>query len=368
MKINMTTIKKHVMTGVSFMIPLVVGSGLCMAIGVILGGPNIKDVEGSFLNFVYNVGSRGLGIVVPVICAAIAYSIADKPGIAPALIVGYIAGDIKAGFLGGIVGGFFVGYFVNWLKKLLKNVPGALKGLVPILLIPLIATFTCTVVMRYVIGVPIAAFMDVLTRFLQNMQGGSKFLFGLVLGGFTGTDFGGPINKTASLVANGFMVDGICEPEAVKLLGCMIPPMGIIVAYFLARKKFTVAEKEAVKACFPMGICMITECVIPLAMNDLWRVVLSSVVGCGIAGGVSMILGIQAYVPHGGWFIIPTMNKPLAYVLCMVIGAGIMGVLLAVLKKPLSEEVRMGGMDMGAEDIGTGKSSSSLDDIDIMNL
>lgn len=368
MKFNITTIKKHVMTGVSFMIPLVVGSGLCMAIGVILGGPNIKEVEGSFLNFVYTVGSKGLGIVVPVICAAIAYSIADKPGIAPALIVGYIASDIKAGFLGGIIGGFFVGYFVNWLKKMFKNVPAAVKGLVPILLIPLIATFICTIVMKYILGVPIAAFMDVLTRFLQNMQGGSKFLFGVVLGGFTGTDFGGPINKTASLVANGFMVDGIYEPEAVKLLGCMIPPMGIIVAYFLGKKKFTVAEKEAVKACFPMGICMITECVIPLAMNDLWRVVLSSVVGCGIAGGISMVLGVQAYVPHGGWFIIPTMNKPLSYVLCMAIGAVIMGVLLAVLKKPLSEEEMNGGMNMGTDSVSSGGTSSSLDDIEIANL
>ena len=368
MKFNLTTVKKHVMTGVSFMIPLVVGSGLCMAIGVILGGPNIKDVEGTFLNFVYSVGSRGLGVVVPVICAAIAYSIADKPGIAPALIVGYIAGDIKAGFLGGIVGGFFVGYFVNWLKKLLRNVPSAVKGLVPILIIPLIATFLCTVVMKYVIGVPIAAFMNVLTTFLENMQGGSKFLFGVVLGGFTGTDFGGPINKTASLVANGFMVDGICEPEAVKLLGCMIPPMGIIIAYLLAKKKFTVAEKEAVKACFPMGICMITECVIPLAMNDLWRVVLSSVVGCGIAGGVSMLIGIQAYVPHGGWFIIPTMNKPLGFVLCMVIGALIMGVLLALLKKPLSDQARGGGMDLGVDLTDASASAGSLDDIQIMNL
>ncbi len=365
---NITTIKKHVMTGVSFMIPLVVGSGLCMAIGVILGGPNIKEAEGAFLNFVYNVGSRGLGIVVPVICAAIAYSIADKPGIAPALIVGYIAGDIKAGFLGGIAGGFFVGYFVNWLKKVLRNVPVALKGLVPILLIPLTATFVCTIVMRYVIGVPIAGFMDILTTFLTNMQGGSKFLFGVILGGFTGTDFGGPINKTASLVANGFMVDGICEPEAVKLLGCMIPPMGIIAAYLFGKKKFTMAEREAVKACLPMGICMITECVIPLAMNDLWRVVLSSVVGCGIAGGISMVMGIQAYVPHGGWFIIPTMNKPLAYVMCMAIGALIMGALLAALKKPLPEGGEGVEPDMGIDESSFGKISSSLEDIDIMNL
>jgi len=367
MKSYMTTLKKHVMTGVSFMIPLVVGSGLCMAISVIFGGPNIKDAEGTFLKFVNSVGSRGLGLVVPVICAAISYSIADKPGIAPALLVGFIASDIKAGFLGGIVGGFFVGCFVNWLKKLFKNVPSSVKGLVPILVIPLIASFVCTVTMNYVLGVPIAILMNALTAFLQNMQGGSKFLFGVILGGFTGTDFGGPINKTASLVANGFMVDGIYEPEAVKLLGCMIPPMGIIVAYLLGRKKFTVAEKEAVKACLPMGICMITECVIPLAMNDLWRVVLSSVVGCGIAGGVSMLMGIQAYVPHGGWFIIPTMNKPIAYVLCMIIGAAIMGAMLAFLKKPLTEEERGGFHDLDITS-NTMSGSASLDDIDILNL
>lgn len=366
MKLSMTSIKKHVMTGVSFMIPLVVGSGLCMAISVIFGGPNVAEQEGSFLQFVNSIGKMGLGtFVVPVICAAISYSIADKPGIAPALLVGFIASDIKAGFLGGILGGFFVGLFVNWLKKVLKNVPSALKGLVPILIIPLVATFVCSVGMKYVIGVPVAWLMEALTSFLQNMQGGSKFVFGMILGGFTGTDFGGPINKTACLVANGFMVDGIYEPEAVKLLGCMIPPMGIIVAYLIGRKKFTPDEREAVKACFPMGICMITECVIPLAMNDLWRVVLSSVVGCGVAGGVSMLLGIQAYVPHGGWFVIPTMSNPLGYVLCMVIGAVVMGVLLAILKRPLSN---VDESPVYGESSSVQQSSMSLDDLSISNL
>lgn len=367
MGVSMTTIKKHVMTGVSFMIPLVVGSGLCMAISVIFGGPNVADQEGTFLQFVNSIGKTGLGtFVVPVICAAIAYSIADKPGIAPALLVGFIASDIKAGFLGGIIGGFFVGYFVNLLKKMLKNVPAAAKGLVPILIIPLIATFVCSVGMKYVIGVPVAWLMDALTTFLQNMQGGSKFLFGAILGGFTGTDFGGPINKTASLVANGFMVDGIYEPEAVKLLGCMTPPMGIIVAYLLAKKKFQPDEREAVKACFPMGICMITECVIPLAMNDLWRVVLSSVVGCAVAGGISMVIGLQAYVPHGGWFIIPTMNNPLGFVMCMAIGAVVMGALLAVLKRPITE-AQTAQVDLGSDASSNG-GSFSLDDLTITNL
>lgn len=366
MNLSMENIKKHVMTGVSFMIPLVVGSGLCMAISVIFGGPNVAEQEGSFLQFINSIGKLGLGtFVVPVICAAISYSIADKPGIAPALLVGCIASDIKAGFLGGILGGFFVGMFVNWLKKMLKNVPNALRGLVPILIIPLAATFVCSVGMKYVIGVPIAWLMEALTSFLQNMQGGSKFIFGMILGGFTGTDFGGPINKTACLVANGFMVDGVYEPEAVKLLGCMIPPMGIIVAYLIRKNRFTADEREAVKACLPMGICMITECVIPLAMNDLWRVVLSSVVGCGIAGGISMLLGIQAFVPHGGWFVIPTMSNPLGYVLCMVVGAVVMGVLLALLKRPLP---KLDNQSSPGETETVQASAMSLDDLTISNL
>lgn len=360
MKQQLTTIKKHVMTGISFMIPLVVGAGLCMAISIIIGGPNVADAEGTFAYTINKISKLGMGMVVPVITAAIAYSIADRPGIAPGLIVGYVCTEIKAGFIGGIVGAFIVGYFVNWLKKIFANAPESVRGLVPILLIPTISTFVCGLLMWYVVGQPIVAFMDALTNFLLNMQNGSKFVFGFLVSGLAGTDFGGPINKSVSLFANGLMVDGILEPEACKLLGCMIPPMGIIISYLLAKNKYTKAEKEAVKACLPMGICMITECVIPLAMNDLWRVVLSSVIGCGIAGGISMVLGVGAGVPHGGWFVIPTFQNPLGYVLCMVIGSVIMGVLLAILKKPVKEDEELG--DLGTD---SGKSAVNLDDIKI---
>ncbi|WP_273400190.1 PTS fructose transporter subunit IIC [Traorella massiliensis] len=364
MKQQLTMVKKHVMTGISFMIPLVVGAGLCMAISIIIGGPNVSTAEGTFAYTVNRIGSLGMTLVVPVITAAIAYSISDRPGVAPGLIIGLICTEIKAGFIGGIVGAFLVGYFVNWLKKLLRNVPESIKGLVPILLIPLISTFVCGLLMFYVVGQPIVAFMDALTNFLMSMQSGSKFVFGFLVSGLAGTDFGGPINKSVSLFANGLMVDGILEPEACKLLGCMIPPMGIIVAYILARKKFTKAEKEAVKACLPMGICMITECVIPLAMNDLWRVVLSSVIGCGVAGGLSMLMGVGASVPHGGWFVIPTFQNPVGYVICMIVGSLIMGVLLAVLKRPLKED------EDSLDSLGTssGKAAVNLDDIKIEEI
>lgn len=364
MKQQLTMIKKHVMTGISFMIPLVVGAGLCMAISIILAGPNVAEMEGTFAFTVNKIGKLGMSLVVPIITAAIAYSISDRPGIAPGLIVGLICTEIKAGFIGGIVGAFIVGYFVNWLKKMLRNVPEAIKGLVPIMIIPLCATFVCGLLMFYVVGKPIVAFMEALTNFLTSMQSGSKFIFGFLVSGLAGTDFGGPINKSVSLFANGLMVDGILEPEACKLLGCMIPPMGIIVAYLFGKKKFTKAEKEAVKACLPMGICMITECVIPLAMNDLWRVVLSSVIGCGVAGGLSMILGVGAAVPHGGWFVIPTFQNPLGYVLCMVVGSLIMGILLAILKRPIKQE------DEENEELGVseGKAAMNLEDIQIEHI
>ena len=150
MKQQLTMVKKHVMTGISFMIPLVVGAGLCMAISIIIGGPNVSTAEGTFAYTVNRIGSLGMTLVVPVITAAIAYSISDRPGVAPGLIIGLICTEIKAGFIGGIVGAFLVGYFVNWLKKLLRNVPESIKGLVPILLIPLISTFVCGLLMFYV--------------------------------------------------------------------------------------------------------------------------------------------------------------------------------------------------------------------------
>jgi len=329
-------IKKHVFTGISFMIPLVVGAGLCMALSFVLGGPNVKTMEGTIPFYLNKIGSLGMTFVVPIITAAIAYSIADRPGIAPGLIIGYICTDIKAGFIGGIICAFIVGYIALAVKKYVK-LPKTMSGLMPILVIPFLTTLISGMVVLLFVGIPIVWFQQWLTNFVLSLQKGSPFVMGSVFGALVGTDFGGPINKAMSLVANGLMVDHILGPEAVKFLGGIIPPFGITLSYLLTRKKYTRDEKEALKAAFPMGICMITEGVIPIAARDLWRVVVSSMLGCGVAGGFSMIWGCGSPAPAGGLFIVPIMTNPWKWCLALAIGTVVMGVCLSLLKKPVKE-------------------------------
>lgn len=349
MKMNFKEIKRHVMTGISFMVPVVVGAGLCQALGVILGGPNIADQTGTFIYFIYKAGNMAMGtMIIPVIAAAIAYSIADRPGIAPGLVVGLVSAEVKAGFLGGILGAFFVGWLVNLMKKHIK-LPKTMQGLMPILIIPFFASLISGVVMFTVLGVPIAAFMKAFTDFIASLSSGSKFIYGAVMSAGSAFDFGGPVNKTVSLYTTGMLADGILQPKACHMVACMIPPMGVLVAWALSKifhkPIWTNDEKENLKACGPMGICMITECVILLAMNDLWRVVVSSVIGGSIAGGLCMMWDVQSPVAHGGWFVIPSFTHADKFVIALVLGSLIMGTVLFLLKRRLSEEQVINGSD-----------------------
>jgi len=270
------------------------------------------------------------------ISAAIAYSIADRPGFAPGLIVGFICGQIGTGFIGGIFGGFLVGYTVLLLRRTIK-LPKSMQGLMPIMLLPVLSTIIAGLLMMTFIGQPIVWLQKALIALLESMQGGSKFVMGAILGAMATFDFGGPVNKTMSLFADGMLVDGIYGPEAVKFVGSMIPPFGITLSYLLSRNKYTKAEKEALKAAFPMGICMITEGVIPIAARDLFRVVGSCVVASAIAGGLIMVWGVGAPVPHGGMFVVPLFTKPWLFCLALGIGTTVCGVMLSVLKKPVTQ-------------------------------
>lgn len=329
-------IKKHLLTGISYMIPLIVAAGICIALGQILGGTDVGEKVGTIPYIISKIGVGGMGLIVPVICAAIAYSIADRPGIAPALIIGFLCNEIKTGFIGGMIGGFLVGYVVLAIKKYVK-LPASMQGLMPIMIIPVLSTLICGIAIATIIGKPIIWLQEALYGFLESMQGGSKFAMGAVLGAMATFDFGGPVNKTMSLFVDGLLIDGIYGPEAVKFIGSMIPPFGITIAYFLAKNKFTKAEKEALKAAFPMGVCMITEGVIPIAARDLIRVVGSCVVSSAIAGGLSLVWGVEAPVPHGGMFVVPLFTKPLHFCLALLIGSVICGVMLAFWKKPVTE-------------------------------
>ncbi|WP_282498204.1 PTS fructose transporter subunit IIC [Pantoea stewartii] len=329
-------IKGHLLTGISWMIPLIVAAGICIALGQVIGGPDVGKHPGTIAWMLNQIGGWGMGLIVPLISAAIAYSIADRPGFAPGLIVGFICGQIGTGFIGGILGGFLVGYTVILLRRSIR-LPQSMQGLMPIMVLPVLSTIIAGLLMMTFIGQPIVWLQKALIALLESMQGGSKFIMGAILGAMATFDFGGPVNKTMSLFADGMLVDGIYGPEAVKFAGSMIPPFGITLSWLLTRHKYTRAEKEALKAAFPMGICMITEGVIPIAARDLFRVVGSCVVASAVAGGLIMVWGVEAPVPHGGMFVVPLFTKPGLFCLALGIGTTICGVMLSLLKKPVTE-------------------------------
>ncbi|MCR1898440.1 PTS fructose transporter subunit IIC [Irregularibacter muris] len=336
-------LKKHALTAISYMLPLVVASGLLIAIGNLTNGNVIGDYTQAYSipDALVSLGVLGMGLLAPVIAAGIAYSIADRPGIAPGLFMGLIANSIGAGFLGGMLGGYIIGYFINWLKKNLK-VPKWAEGLMPMMILPLISTLVIGLLMYFVIGVPIVAATDALTAFLVNMQGASRFVFGSIMGAMAAFDFGGPVNKTASLFADGLLLEGILEPEAVKILASMVPPFGVtlslVFSRFLRKKIYSSREVENIKVAFPMGIAMITEGVIPIAAVDPIRVIASCSIGAAIGGGLSMMWGVGSPVPSGGMFIVPAMTNPIKFLIALAVGSLVTAVLLLVLKKEPKEQ------------------------------
>lgn len=339
-------LKKHALTAISYMLPVVVTAGLLIAIGNLTGGGVIDDYKAAYSvpDALVSLGVLGMGLLAPVISAAIAYSIADRPGIGPGLFMGLIANSIGAGFLGGMLGGYLVGFFVLFLVKNLK-VPKWAQGLMPMMIVPLLSTLVIGLLMFFVIGVPIVWATEALTEFLQGLQGSGKFLFGSIVGGMAAFDFGGPVNKVASLFADGLLLEGVQEPEAVKVLASMVPPFGVTISWVLSKifrkPKYSNEEQDNIKIAFPMGLCMITEGVIPIAAVDPLRVIFSCTVGAAIGGGLSMSWDVGSPVPSGGVFIIPAMTDPLKFTLALLIGSAITGILLFALKKaPVENDIK----------------------------
>lgn len=354
-------LKKHALTAISYMLPLVVTAGLLIAIGNLTGGQVIEDYQSNYSvwDALVSLGVQGMGLLAPVISAAIAYSIADRPGIAPGLMMGLIANSIGAGFLGGMLGGYLVGFFVSFLVTNLK-VPKWAQGLMPMMIVPVVSTIVIGLLMYFVVGVPIVWLTNSLTEFLTNLQGSGRFLFGAIVGGMAAFDFGGPVNKVASLFADGLLLEGVLEPEAVKVLASMVPPFGVTISWLLAKAfrkpKYTELEEENIKVAFPMGLCMITEGVIPIAAVDPLRVIFSCTTGAAIGGGLSMSWGVGSPVPSGGVFIIPAMTDPIKFTIALLIGSAITGILLFILKKEpveaqeiedeIEEEVDLSSLDL----------------------
>lgn len=349
-------IKRHILTGISYFIPVVVASGLTMAIGRAIAGADVKSLGTTGLGYwLYTTGQTGMSLMVPVLCAYIAYSIAGRPAIAPGLIIGAIANQIKAGFIGGMIGGLLVGYAVILIKKYVK-LPKTLSGIIPVIVIPFLSTAICAVLMFSVIGIPIIWITNALTNLLTSLSGGAKFLYGAIVGAASTFDFGGPVNKVASAYCNALLADGIGDAKVTQILGSMIPPFGIAISALITRKKYTKAEIETLKSAVPMGCVMITEGVIPIAARDIVRTVFACVVGSAVAGGLSMSWGISSPLPNGGFIAFPFFNKPVQALICLAIGSIITGVVLSLIKREVT------GNDESFNDLGFELDDKELDD------
>lgn len=332
---------KHLLTGVSYMLPMVVAGGLLIALSFVFGIEAFKE-QGSVAAALMQIGGdTAFKLMVPVLAGYIAYSIADRPGLAPGMIGGLLAGNLGAGFIGGIVAGFLAGYCASALGRWLR-LPQSLESLKPILLIPLLASLFTGLAMIYVVGAPVAGMLAGLTDFLNGMGSTNAVLLGLLLGGMMCVDLGGPVNKAAYAFSVGLLASQTYAPMAATMAAGMVPPLGMAIATLLARYKFAQSEREAGKAAGVLGLCFISEGAIPFAAKDPLRVIPASIAGGALTGALSMYFGCKLMAPHGGLFVLAipnAINHTLAYLLAIVAGSLLTGVLYAVLKRGETAEL-----------------------------
>lgn len=335
-------LKRHALTAISYMLPLVVAAGLLIAIGNLMGGEVVTELDKMTLpSALTSLGVLGMGLLPSFIAGYISYSIADRPGIAPGFLMGQIASFLGAGFLGGMIGGYLVGYIALFIRKHLK-VPHWAEALMPMMIIPTLSAIIGGLLMYFVVGTPILWLTDGLTNFITGLDQSSKGMYGFIIGALGCIDFGGPISKVPNLICDGLLLEGVIEPEAIKVLAAMVPPLGItfsfVLSKFLKKRIYTNTEVENIKVAFPMGLCMISEGVIPIAMNDLLRTVICTATGCGVTGAISFMLGVGSNVPSGGVFVIPAMTQPLSALLALLAGTAVTGFMLVFIKKRKTEE------------------------------
>ncbi len=331
---------KHLMTGVSYMIPFVVAGGLMIALAFAFGGIYVYESENTFGWALFQIGApSAFALMVPILAGFIAYSIADRPGIAPGMIGGMLASSIGAGFLGGIVAGFIAGYSTDWFNKFIK-LPRNLEGLKPVLILPLLGAAVTGLLMIYVVGTPVKLALDALTAWLQGMQDSSAMVLGIILGLMMAFDMGGPVNKAAYAFSVGLLDSQIYLPMAAVMAAGMTPPLGLALASILFKDRFTHDEQEAGKAAAVLGLSFITEGAIPFAAKDPFRVIPSIMVGSAVTGALSMLFDCQLRVPHGGVFVLPipnaVTNLPM-YIVALLVGTVVTTGMLYLLKKPLLE-------------------------------
>lgn len=325
---------KHLMTGVSHMLPLVVAGGLLIAISFMFGIEAFKDgnIAGGLPKALMDIGGgAAFHLMIAVFAGYVAYSIADRPGLAAGLIGGMLATNAGAGILGGIIAGFLAGYVVKFLNDKIQ-LPPSLASLKPILILPLLGSAIVGLAMVYLINPPVASIMEALSNWLKSMGEINAIVLGIILGVMMCTDMGGPVNKAAYTFSVGMLASHVNTPMAAAMAAGMVPPIGMAIATWIARNKFTTNQRDAGKASFVLGLCFISEGALPFVAADPVRVIATSILGGATAGAISLGLGITLQAPHGGLFVIPFVSQPLMYLAAIAIGSVVTGVTYAVIK------------------------------------
>ncbi len=335
---------KHLLTGVSYMLPMVVAGGLLIALSFVFGIEAFNE-EGTLAAALMKIGGEtAFQLMVPLLAGYIAYSIADRPGLAPGMIGGLLAGTLGAGFIGGIIAGFVAGYAAKAVSRWIP-LPASIESLKPILIIPLLASLVTGLVMIYVVGTPVAKMLAGLTEFLDTMGTSNAILLGLLLGTMMCVDLGGPVNKAAYAFSVGLLASQSYAPMAATMAAGMVPPIGMGIATLIARRKFAQTEREAGKAALVLGCCFISEGAIPFAAKDPLRVIPASIAGGALTGALSMAFSAKLLAPHGGLFVllIPNaINHALLYLAAILAGSFVTGVIYAVIKRPETQPLSVG--------------------------
>ena len=336
------SIYKHLMNGVSHMLPFVIGGGILIALAFLFDDYSIDPSKfGSntpLAALFMKIGGTAFGFMLPILAGFIAMSIADRPGLAVGFVGGALASAGGSGFLGALLAGFIAGYLVLGLKKLFDKLPDSLEGIKPVLLYPLFGILLIGVIITYAVNPPVSALNEVITNALNSMGSSSKILLGVLVAGMMAIDMGGPINKAAYVFGTASLATGNYEIMAAVMVGGMVPPLAIALCTTFFKNKFTKKERQSGVTNYIMGLSFITEGAIPFAAADPLRVIPACVAGSAIAGGLSMFFGCSLRAPHGGIFVTPVIGNPFGYLIALAVGAVVGMIVLAILKKPVIEK------------------------------
>lgn len=334
-------IYKHLMNGVSHMLPFVVGGGILIALAFLFDDYSIDPKNfGSntpLAKFFKDIGGTSFGFMLPVLAGFISMSIADRPGLAVGFVGGALAGTTGSGFLGALIAGFLGGYIVNFLKKASKCLPESLEGIKPMLIYPFFGILIMGFISLFIIAPPVSAINGWMVDTLKNMDPSARIFMGMIVAGMMAVDMGGPINKAAYVTGTGLLASGEFHVMAAVMAGGMVPPLAIALCTTFFKNRFTESERKAGVTNYVMGLSFITEGAIPFAAADPLRVIPSCVVGSAVTGALTMAFDCTLRAPHGGIFVVPTIGNPLMYLVSILVGAVIGCVVLSILKKPLKK-------------------------------